>query len=56
MNDLTISIKQLLATISDNTNNGKYKTLFKIFLIMLSVLMIYKAGKSLGEFIYYISA
>lgn len=45
MNDLTISIKQLLATISDNTNNGKYKTLFKIFLIMLSVLMIYKAGK-----------
>ena len=54
MNDLTITIKQVLVTISEYTKNGKYKILINVSLIIFSVLMIYTAGKSLGEFIYYI--
>jgi hypothetical protein len=53
MNDLEISIKQLLATITEYLEHGKYKILLWILLLMSSILMIYAAGKSFGEFIYY---
>lgn len=55
MNDLPMVMKHLLATFSEYLDNGEYKTLFRIVLVISSALMIYTAGKSLGEFIYYMT-
>lgn len=55
MNDLTISIKKILGTISEYNAKGKYKVAFRIFLILFSALMLYTAGKIFGEVIYHIT-
>jgi len=56
MKDLSISVKSLFATILEYLENGKYKTPFKIVLLLLSALMIYTAGKISGELIYHVTS
>jgi len=55
MNDLSISIKQILEITSCYLTNGKYRTPLKIFLLLFSAIMIFTAGKRLGGFIYHIT-
>lgn len=54
MNNLEIEIRELINKTNDYLLNGKYKLLFKIIAILLSVLAIYILGKRFGELIYFI--
>ena len=55
MNELTINIERLFQKLIEYTEKGKYKIQIKIALFAFSAVMIYTFGKSIGEFIYYIS-
>ena len=47
-------MKELIFKSKDYLEKGKYKLYFKIIVVSISVLAIFEAGKSLGEFIYFI--
>lgn len=53
MNELAITLQQLITRITEYLEHGKYKILFWIFLLMSSIYTIYTAGISVGEVIYY---
>lgn len=53
MNEIELTIKNVLKIITDYLAKGKYKILARMISLLLAITMIYKAGKALGEFIYY---
>ncbi|WP_165930130.1 hypothetical protein [Flavobacterium sandaracinum] len=55
MNDIEFTIKNVLKIVTDYLIGGKYKILAITISLLLAITIIYKAGKSLGEFIYYVT-
>ena len=54
MNTLELKLKELIQKSKNYLENGKHKLYFKIIVVSISVFAIFEAGKSLGEFIYFI--
>ncbi|CAL65119.1 secreted protein [Christiangramia forsetii KT0803] len=54
MKTTALSIQNMKTEILRYLDRGKYRLSFKIVLLLLSAIMIYSAGKSLGEIIYHI--
>lgn len=55
MNDIELTIKNVLKIVTDYLAEGKYKILARLILLLLAITMIYKAGLALGEFISYVT-
>jgi len=53
MNEVTFNIKKMERT-SEYMKSGRYKFQLKVAILLFSSLMIYSAGKRLGEFLFFV--